>query len=68
MPAAFHEPALPERLIRFFGVWPIHRKEMTFKLETGLDELLARLEKKRVTELVEVDRKNVCAKPAWKIW
>jgi len=68
VPPAFHELALPNRLIRFFGVWPIYREEMTFKLETGLDELLDRLEKRRVTELVEVGRKNACAKPVWKFW
>jgi hypothetical protein len=68
VPPTFHELALRDRLIRFFGVWPIYREEMNFKLKAGLDEMLARLKRKQVTELVEFDRKNTCAKPAWKFW
>lgn len=68
VPTGFHELRLADSQIRFFGVWPLYREEMDFKLENGLEALLKRLEKRRVTELVQFDRQNACSKPAWKFW
>jgi len=67
-PPEFHELQLPDRLIRFYGVWPLYQEEAELKINAGYEALLARLEACRVTELVDVQRMNACTKPRWKFW
>jgi hypothetical protein len=64
----FHILALPDRQIRFYGVWPLHRDEAELKMEQGLDELLNRLEKSRITESVDVSRPSSRRRSGWKFW
>jgi Suppressor of fused protein (SUFU) len=50
-----------EKTITFLSFIPIYREEMEFKLTHGGDALFQRLESGGVTELLEINRKSVCA-------
>jgi hypothetical protein len=51
-----------DKTIHFLSLVPLYREEMDFKLAHGLDPLLDRLGKIYVTELLDIQRKNVCKK------
>jgi hypothetical protein len=51
-----------EKTIDFLSLVPIYQEEMDFKLKKGLDPLLEKLENAEVTELLDINRKNVCKK------
>lgn len=62
-PPAFHTLSInDQKTIHFLTVVPLYREEMNFKLSTGLDPLLARLDAVGVTELINIRRKNACKK------
>jgi hypothetical protein len=54
-----------EKTIRFYAVMPLYREEMDLKLQQGTDPLLEKLARAGVTELVNINRKNVCKKTGW---
>jgi hypothetical protein len=57
---AFDELQLEDgRLVRFYGVYALHRNEMEFKLQAGTDALRERLAEAGVTELIDLDRESV---------
>jgi hypothetical protein len=63
VPHAFHELDIPDhKRITFFSVVPLHEGEMNLKLRLGTDELTQRFDKKRVTDIVAIDRKDVSQK------
>jgi hypothetical protein len=47
------------RVVHLFGVFPLHRNEMEFKLQKGADALWERFYEARVTELLDPDRESV---------
>jgi hypothetical protein len=51
----------PEKTIHFYGVIPLYREEMQFKLDHGLDALLEKLDEGGVNELLDVRRASVCS-------
>jgi hypothetical protein len=56
----FHQLDVHEgKRVTFFGVLPIHREEMDFKLKKGADALFDLLAAQRVTELLDPARKSV---------
>lgn len=56
----FHELLVPPlRTIHFHALLPLTAAEMTFKLKHGADALMERLEKAKVTELIDIRRKSV---------
>lgn len=56
----FHELLVPPaRTIRFLAAVPLTAAEMNFKLKAGAEALMDRLEKAKVTELVNPARKSV---------
>ena len=67
-PPEFAQLELDDRTINFYGVWPLYPSEVDFKLNKGLDGLLDKLERNAVTELIDVNRVNACAKSKWKFW
>lgn len=67
-PPEFHQLELDDRVINFYGVWPLYPAEVDLKLNKGLDALLDRLERNGVTELIDVDRPDTCAKKGWRFW
>lgn len=56
----FHELLVPPlRTIHFHALLPLTAAEMEFKLKHGADALMERLEKAKVTELIDLRRKSV---------
>ena len=51
-----------DKTIQFVSLIPLYREEMNFKLRRGFEPLLDRLGAAGVTELLNIDRKNVCRK------
>jgi hypothetical protein len=55
-----------EKTVNFYSLVPIYREEMEFKLEKGTDALVERFIEHQVTELLDVNRPNVCRrKKGW---
>lgn len=48
--------------IWFYSVVPLYEEETNFKLNKGLDALLARFDKADVTDIVDINRTNSCRK------
>ena len=51
--------------IQFYALWPIYREEMQLKLDKGLGPLIDKLIEAEMTELVQIDRPNLCKKKGW---
>jgi len=51
--------------IQFNALWPLYSEEMNLKLRNGLDPLLQKLMGAELTELIDLDRANLCAKKGW---
>ena len=51
--------------IQFYALWPIYPEEMQLKLNQGLEPLLDKLIKAEMTELVQIERPNLCKKKGW---
>jgi hypothetical protein len=49
------------RAVQFYGLVPLYREEMEWKLRHGAESLLERLEENGVTELLDAGRPKVCA-------
>jgi hypothetical protein len=52
----------PELTINFLAVIPLYAEEMEFKLKHGAEALFERFDAANVTELVDINRKNVVKK------
>ncbi len=50
----------PGKKVTVLSVVPIYREEMQRKLDRGTESLIAGFEKERVTELLDVRRRNTC--------
>ena len=59
---AFWELSTGEKTIHFFGMYPLYAEEMNHKLSHGAESLLPRFEKHGVSDVIDLNRKNVCAK------
>ena len=49
-----------EKTVYFLSVIPLYEEEMNFKLKHGTDPLVERLARAGISELLDVNRKNVC--------
>lgn len=47
------------KIIYFFPLFPLYDKEMSYKLETDSDKLIALLRKNKVTEILNISRKPI---------
>ncbi len=57
------------KTIHFYCLYPIYKEEMMFKLKNGSGALLDKFEKFKLTDIVDVDRRNTCAKKGfWGLW
>lgn len=54
-----------EKTIHFYSFVPLYAEEVAFKLQQGADPLVERFAKHRVTELLNINRPNVCKKKGW---
>ncbi len=50
----------PDKTTHFLAVVPIYTEEINFKLKYGVEPLLEHFDRRKVTELLDVGRKNVC--------
>lgn len=65
-PPEFHVLKVsPEKSIHFFAIYPLYDEEMQLKLTEGADKLIAKFEKHRVTEVVDIHRRNVTRAGFW---
>ena len=49
-----------DKKVNFYSFVPLYKEEVTFKLKRGADPLLQRFDNLGVTELLDVNRPNVC--------
>ena len=52
----------PEMKIRFYGVVPLYKEEMDLKLKDGADAIFDRFDRFKVSELLDINRRNVAKK------
>lgn len=63
VPDAFHTLQIDDRKeITFYSIVPLYAEEMNLKLRSGTDELLKRLEKKGIADIVSTTRPNAAKK------
>ncbi|MFZ6749346.1 suppressor of fused domain protein [Undibacterium sp. Ren11W] len=53
--------------INFYAVLPLYASEMDFKLRSGSNKLLERLDRKGISEIVDIARPDVTSKRFW-LW
>jgi hypothetical protein len=51
-----------EKVIDFYCLCPLYKSEMDFKLKKGVDALLDKFNKYGIRDIVDIGRKNTCAK------
>jgi len=58
-----------DKVINFYCIYPLYKEEMEYKLSKGLDALIDKFEKSRVTDVVDIHRKNTClSKGLFGLW
>jgi len=66
LPKSFMKLAVHDnKQINFLSVYPIYKEEMDLKLKKGSDALVAQFERIRVTDVLNLTRRNSCAKRWW---
>jgi Suppressor of fused protein (SUFU). len=58
----------PDKIIRFFALYPLYRGELEIKLKKGAEHMEELFDKNKITEIVNVARADLSAKPRWRIW
>lgn len=63
LPVDFFELKIHEgKTIRFYGLYPIYKEEMEFKLKKGTDALVRKFDKYEVSGILNPTRVNTCKK------
>ena len=55
----------PGKTIFFLAIYPMFEGEMNLKLNKGVETLIKRFEKHQISELIDVDRKDVSKRRGW---
>ncbi len=55
------------KVIHFFSVVPLYPGEMQLKLKSGSEALEKLFEENKITEVVDINRKDVSKKPWWRL-
>ena len=58
-PTEFQKLRVGEKVINFYGIVPLYEEEMTLKLRKGSGALSHVLDEAQVSELIDVQRKNL---------
>lgn len=61
-PPEFARLTVGDKTIHFFALVPLYAEEMNHKIKYGMETLFPRFEKHGVTDLIDVNRPNVCKK------
>ena len=64
-PSAAHLKIDDNTRIDFYALWPIYPEEMQLKLDQGLEPLLKKMMEAEISELISLDRPNLCKKKGW---
>mgnify|MGYP001166155078 CR=1 FL=1 len=65
-PRAFDTLVIDEsKTIEFLAVVPLYPEETSYKLDFGLDKLLAQFSRHRIEEVVDIKRVNTCRRKKW---
>lgn len=66
VPFEFHNLEVShERKVHLWSVVPLYREEMDFKLAKGSDALIERFGRYNLTDIINIRRRNVCARRFW---
>jgi len=57
-----------DKTINFFGLYPLYPGEMDLKLSKGAEHVENLFDRKKITELLDLNRQDVSAKSWWKLW
>jgi hypothetical protein len=61
-------PIRPDKIIRFFGLYPLYEGEIELKLKKGAEHLEELFDKHKITELLDLRRLDVSRKPWWRLF
>lgn len=68
LPESIRECALgPDKTVHLYAVYPILLDEMDYKLSNGADELFAKMEARKVSEVIDPGRRSCLKKRFWLI-
>lgn len=56
------------RVVHFYCIMPLYQEEMDFKLNNGSEALMKKLGKHRITEVIDLQRTNVCTSFFHRFW
>ena len=66
LPEEFAQMTRPDgHICNFFTIVPLYEDEMNFKIKEGAERLLALFGKQDITDIVDLQRANVCRKRRW---
>jgi hypothetical protein len=60
----FEKLAVSGQEIHFLAVYPLYKEEMEFAQKKGPDAVFKRFAQRKITEVVDTGRPNICGKPA----
>ena len=61
-------PVRTDKTIRFYGLYPLYQGEVELKLRKGAERLEELFDKRKVTEIVDVNRPDLSKNPWWKFF
>jgi predicted Zn finger-like uncharacterized protein len=62
----FHKLAIDDdRSIHFYSIVPLYPEETNYKLDFGLDKLLAQFSRHNIEEVIDIRRVNTCRRKKW---
>ena len=68
LPIEFFELKInTDKTVKFFCLYPLYKEEMEYRIKKGTDDLLARFDKYKIRDIIDITRPNTCIKrPFWK--
>jgi hypothetical protein len=61
-------PVRVDKKIQFFAVYPLYPDEMALKLKEGSQKIESLFEQHKVTEIVDLRRRDVSKREWWRLW
>lgn len=58
----------PDKVIHFYGLYPLYPGELEMKLKKGADHLETLFDKNKISEIVNLNRPDISNRPWWKVW
>jgi len=64
----WHLDIRPEKKISFFALYPLYSGEVALKLKNGAEHIEELFDRNKISEIVDLNRKDLSQKPWWKKW